>query len=470
MTPLAVGEGLPGAVLAAGKVQWIDDLEQDATFLRRPAALALGLRSAFAFPVYAFDETLAVLEFFSTEPHPMDPELLVMMEAVGSQLGQVVRRQRAETGLRISEVRFRAVAETANDGIVTIDDEARVLYCNDAVFRIFGYDDLVGKSVETIIPERYRPAHREGLARYVTTGESRIVGTTIELVGLHKDGREIPIELSLSDWRTEDGLFFTGIVRDITPRNEAERALNETIEELARSNAELGLLSYVASHDLREPLRTVASNVQLLGREMEGKLTGPARKSLRFALEGTHRMQELIEDLLAYSRVGTEWREFQPLDTDALVDEVLTGLYATIQAEKAVITKDELPIVWGDRTQVAQVFQNLLSNAIKFHNAGPPVVHVSSERDGDRWVFSVRDEGIGFDPEFSEHIFTVFQRLHPPEEYPGTGIGLAICRKIVDRHGGRIWAESEPGKGSVFRFTLPAVRDDAPLKDETRSP
>jgi PAS domain S-box-containing protein len=454
-TPVAVGEGLPGLVLATGRAQWVADIALDPSFIRRSAAESLGLRSALAFPVNALDETLAVLEFFSTEPQSIEVEHLSLMENVGAQLGLVVRRQRAEAALRTSEVRFRAVAETANDAVITIDDESRIVYCNPATTRMFGYEDLVGRPLETIIPERLRAQHRAGLQRYVATGESRILGETVELVGLHRDGHEFPVELSISDWRTDEGLFFTGLVRDITGRREAEQALTEKVEELARSNAELALFSYVASHDLREPLRTVASNVQLIERGLDDRMTPAARKSVRFALDGVHRMQALIEDLLAYSRVGTEGKSFQSVAVDDVLDEVLAALEATIEAAGAEVSREPLPTITADRTQLAQVFQNLLSNALKFHDERPPRIHVSATQEGDAWEFSVRDEGIGFDPQFAEHIFTIFQRLHPPEDFPGTGIGLAICRKIVERHGGRIWVETSPGEGSVFRFTIP---------------
>jgi len=454
-TPFAASEGLPGSVLASGKPQWITDLSGDPFFLRKPEAEALGLVSAFAFPIKAHDETLAVLEFFATEPRPFDEDLLGVMENVGAQLGEVVRRHRAEAALRTSEVHFRAVAETAGDAVITIDDESRIVYCNPSAARIFGHDDLVGKPLTTIIPERFHAPHLAGLTRFLKTGEAPILGKTVELMGLHRNGSEIPVELSISDWRTDEGFFFTGIVRDITERKRAEEALNEKVEELARSNAELALFSYVASHDLREPLRTVASNVQLLERGLGDRMTPAARKSARFALDGVHRMQALIDDLLAYSRVGTEAREFQRVDTDVVLDDVLAGLKATIESADGVVTRGEMPTVWADRMQLAQVFQNLLSNALKFHLEQPPLVHVSAARNGEAWVFSVRDEGIGFDPQLAEHIFTLFQRF-APEDFPGTGIGLAICRKIVERHGGRIWAESAPGQGSTFHFTLPA--------------
>jgi PAS domain S-box-containing protein len=454
-----MGKGLPGRVLESGKPHWIEDVTSDPSFRRADRAVEFGLRSALAFPVKAAEETVAVLEFLAPETSLADREFLQVMENVGVQLGQVVRRQRVESALRASEVRFRALAETANDAILTIDDESRIVHCNAAVERIFGHagDDLLGQSLVILMPERFRPLHREGVRRYLETGDSRIIDRTIELVGLHRDGYEVPIELSLSAWGTEDQTYFTGIVRDVTARKQAEEVLTEKMQELSRSNAELALFTYVASHDLREPLRTVASNVQLVERRLGDRLDSATRKSIQFALDGVYRMQRLIEDLLAYSRVGTEGREFEIVESTTLFDEARDNLRATIDAEGGEVTRDELPRVRGDRVQLTQVLQNLISNALKFHDERPPRVHVSAERDDDHWVFSVRDQGIGFDPAFADHVFTIFQRLHPPETYPGTGIGLAICRKIVERHGGRIWAESVPGEGSVFRFTLPTA-------------
>jgi PAS domain S-box-containing protein len=457
-TSLAIGQGLPGQVLASGSPAWIVDLATDPGFLRKREAAALGLRSAFAFPIKAGDETLAVLEFFSTETLPPEPGLAQAVENVGDQLGQVIRRQRVEGALKASEVRFRALAETANDAIVTIDEESRIVHTNPAISRIFGHDgdDLIGQPLEVLMPSRFRSYHREGLKRYMETGRSRILGETVEMMGLHRDGHEVPVELSIAAWSTGERTYFTGIVRDITGRKRAEQVLTEKMEELSRSNAELALFTYVASHDLREPLRTVASNVQLLERRLGSSLDERARRSISFALEGTYRMQALIDDLLTYSRVGTEGGEFESVDSAALLDDVVENLRATIDAEGGEVTRGELPVVWVDRSQLAQVFQNLVANGIKFHDARPPRVRISAERQGEHWLFSVRDEGIGFEPEFADHVFTIFQRLHSADRFPGTGIGLAICRKIVERHGGRIWAESEPGVGSVFHFTIPA--------------
>ena len=242
-------------------------------------------------------------------------------------------------------------------------------------------------------------------------------------------------------------------------RERAEAALQGHARDLARSNAELEEFAYVASHDLQEPLRMIKSYLQLLEKRHGRKLEGDAHQFLAYAVDGATRMQQLIHDLLAYSRVGTAKAEFAPTDCRGAVQGVLGDLKMTIEESGGVVTHDHLPTVMGDASQIRQLFQNLIANAIKFQNSAPPHVHVSAERCGGEWVFSVRDNGIGIAPEYAERIFVIFQRLHTRSEYPGTGIGLAICKRIVERHGGRIWVESQPGQGATFRFTIP---DPAP--------
>jgi signal transduction histidine kinase len=224
--------------------------------------------------------------------------------------------------------------------------------------------------------------------------------------------------------------------------------------ELKRSNAELEKFAYVASHDLQEPLRTVASFVQLLSRRYHGRLGTDADEFIGYAVKGVRRMQALIQDLLAYSRVGRAADAFTAVDTEAALGEAVGNLATAIAECRASVTHDRLPTVVGDRAQLAQLFQNLVANAVKFHGEAPPRVHVSARRSGSVWRFSVEDNGIGIDPKYADRLFVLFQRLHPQEQYPGTGIGLAICKKIVERHGGRIWFEAAPGEGSTFHFTL----------------
>ncbi len=235
----------------------------------------------------------------------------------------------------------------------------------------------------------------------------------------------------------------------------AENLLRELNNELIRSNADLQQFAYVASHDLQEPLRMVASYTQLLAKRYKGKLDADADDFIGYAVDGATRMQRLINDLLAYSRVTSQGKAFEPVDCNLLLENVLNTLRLAIEENRAVVTHDALPMVTADTGQLQQLFQNLLSNAIKFHGSEPPTVHVSAEPRNSEWVFSVRDNGIGVDAQYADRIFVIFQRLHNAEEYPGTGIGLALCKKIVERHGGHIWVESQPGRGATFYFTIP---------------
>jgi signal transduction histidine kinase len=238
-------------------------------------------------------------------------------------------------------------------------------------------------------------------------------------------------------------------------RQQAEKDLARKVDELARSNADLEQFAYVASHDLQEPLRMVTAYTQLLGERYKGRLDENADKFIGYASEGAVRMQVLIQDLLAFSRVGRTDAACASVDCNAVMEEVRQALGSAIEESGAAVTSANLPAVWAERTQMAQVFQNLIGNAIKFRGKEPPVVLVKAEKTGENWLFSVTDNGIGIAAEYADSVFVVFQRLHARSEYSGNGIGLAICKKIVERYGGKIWLESLTGSGSTFKFTLP---------------
>ena len=253
-------------------------------------------------------------------------------------------------------------------------------------------------------------------------------------------------------------LLLTGerLAAEAEDHKRTARKLAKRTEEMERSNKDLQQFAYVASHDLQEPLRMVSSYVQLLKRRYQGKLDADADDFISFAVDGATRMQHLIQGLLSYSRVNTHGNPPSPTDVGEVLGQAITNLGLAIDESNARITHESLPVVEADATQLVQLFQNLIANAIKFSSELPPQILISTEKEGPYWIFSVRDNGIGLDPEFADRIFTIFQRLHSRLDYPGTGIGLAICKRIVERHGGSIWVKSTPGEGSTFYFTLPA--------------
>lgn len=267
-------------------------------------------------------------------------------------------------------------------------------------------------------------------------------------------------------------LWFAGLVginlsgrrirRSEIERMHAERELRETTNELARSNADLKQFAYAASHDLQEPLRTIAGFVKLLEKRYKGRLDADADDYISYTVEGVRRMQALIKDLLEYSLIETKNGGMKPADVTKIVEHSVSNLRRLLDESGAVVTHDNLPTVTADETQLVSLFQNLIDNAVKFRSSDTPRIDISAERKRDGWVFYVKDNGIGIDPRHAERIFVIFQRLHGMQEYHGTGIGLAICKKIVERHGGRLWVNSEPGKGSTFCFTIPAA--EAPVQ------
>ena len=382
---------------------------------------------------------------------------------VVSTIGDITKQRHAEIALSASEALYRQTFELATAGIAHVDLSGRFMKVNRRLCEILGYgeQELIGRPVKEISHPEDRNLTDSQRMR-VRSGEKPSV--RFEKRYIRKSGAIVWVDLSVALACDASGVpqYEIALFNDITERKKAEAALREAHEELKRSNAELEQFAYVASHDLQEPLRMVSSYTQLLMRRYGDKFDGDAKDFTAFIVDGATRMKQLIEDLLAYSRVGTRDRNFKPADSESSLKRALTNLRAAIQDSGATVTQDKLPTIPCDEVQLAQLFQNLIGNALKFRKPDvAPAVHVGAAEQGAEWEFMVRDNGIGIEPQYFERIFMVFQRLHDKGEYPGTGIGLAIVKKVVERHGGRIWVQSQPGAGTTFHFTMPKERKAA---------
>jgi PAS domain S-box-containing protein len=370
----------------------------------------------------------------------------------------ITDRKRAEEALQRSENRYRELAENANSAIIRWGRDGTILFFNEFAQAFFGYssDEIIGKDVNILVPgTESTGADLTGLVENIIDHPEQFVNYVNE--NICRDGRRVWMAWTNKPIRDENGQVteILAVGADITKRKRAENELQRTLDELRHSNAELEQFAYVASHDLQEPLRGIAGLVQLLQHRYQGQLDSRADEYIDHIVDGTQRMQTLINDLLAYSRIGRRGEPLQPTDVEVALKAALENLNAAILELGASITNESLPTVRADPTQLIQLFQNLIGNALKFKSESVPQIHVGVSDAGAFWQFSVQDNGIGIEPQYFERIFQVFQRLHTRREYKGTGIGLAICKKIIERHGGRIWVESEMGRGSTFYFTLP---------------
>ena len=356
--------------------------------------------------------------------------------------------ERQAVVLRDAERKFRGVLEAAPDAMVVSDAYEHIRMVNTQTERLFGLnrEELIAKPLSALLPH----------GKDATAARS--------------DGKIFPVEVISSQLKAQDGPLTISVIRDVTERRNAEerdRRANAELEEkviertkeLRRSNEELRQFAYVSSHDLKEPLRMVSNYTQLLERSCQGGLGNEAAQYIGYILQGVNRMHGLIEDLLSYSEIDSRNTFFKTVDSGAALREALANLQVPIVESGAEITKTEMPAVTGDHIQLVRVFQNLIGNSIKYRSKETPRIQISSERREDEWVFSVRDNGIGIEPRYKESIFKLFKRLHARSEYPGNGVGLASCRKIIERHGGKIWLELDSGSGATFRFTVPAAND-----------
>jgi PAS domain S-box-containing protein len=370
----------------------------------------------------------------------------------------ITERKYAEEALRQSEQKFRAIFDGTFQFIGLLAPDGIVLEANQPALEAIGANlaDIAGQAFWATPWWTHSPILQGQLKEAIARAAQ---GELVRFEAEHilADGTSIFVDFSLKPVFDLQGQVVMLIPegRDINDRKRAEIALQQQQQELARSNAELQQFAYVASHDLQEPLRMITSYLELLERRYKGQLDDKADKFIAYAVDGAARMQILINDLLSYSRVGSRGQDLELVDCEKILQNVLNNLQMSIKQSSAAITHTPLPQVNADPSQLTQLFQNLISNALKFRQEATPQIHIAVQSTDDKWLFSVQDNGIGMEVQYLERIFIIFQRLHSKAEYPGTGIGLAVCKKIVEQHGGTLWVDSQPGRGSTFHFTLP---------------
>ncbi|MBI3601712.1 MAG: PAS domain S-box protein [Candidatus Omnitrophica bacterium] len=375
----------------------------------------------------------------------------------------ITERKRAERTIRSSEARYHAILKSALDGIISADIKGNIISWNEGAQAIFGYSDkeVLGKPLTLLMPERYRDPHQKGLEHFRRTGEGPVIGKVVELAGLRKDGSEFPLELSITTWKKEEEeeeeeeeeTFLTAVVRDITERKRAQEKQAEFLKAVERSNQELNEFAYAVSHDLKAPLRGISSLAEWIGTDYSKKIGEEGQKQFGLLSNRVKRMNSLIDGILHYSRIERVQEEKESVDLNLLVWEVSDLL--TPPKHIAIRIERPLPTLVFERAHLHQLFQNLLSNAVRFMDKPKGEIKVNCAGDGAYWRFGVQDNGAGIDTQYHERIFRLFETLAPHDETESTGIGLALVKKIVERAGGKVWVESQLGKGSTFFFTLP---------------
>lgn len=411
-------------------------------------------------------ESLPILDFRSLDnlqlwasPSGIPPAGAAM---ISDDSRQPVNAISPDDTLASSEETMRRVFEASPNGMLLVNSQGIIWRVNSEMEQMFHYarDELVGQRVEILIPEEFRKEHPEHLQEFFANARKHRMGSGRDLYGRRKDGSRFAVEVGLSPIASKGEIVVLAAVTDITARLESEATIKQQAEDLKRSNHELQQFAYVASHDLQEPLRKVASFCALLAEEYAEQLDANAREYIDLAVDGAKRMQSLVQGLLAFSRVESQGQVLAPTEASGALRMALANLEASIEETGAVITYDELPGITADKSQFVRLFQNLIGNAIKYRGERTPEIHIGVKQRQNEYVFSVSDNGIGIEPEYQDQVFGIFKRLHSLGEYPGTGIGLAICRRIVDRLGGTIWVESNAGRGSTFYFSLPIAQTE----------
>lgn len=470
-TPMPIGVGLPGRVLADGKPAWIMDVHNDPNFPRMQVTRELGVRAGFGFPVLVGGYVLAVLEFFSDQAVEPDEQLLEVMANIGTTLGRIIQQRRAEDAVRESEMRFRSVAQSASDAIITASSLGLIISWNKAAENMFGYSEgeAMGKPLTLLIPERFQEAHLRGLQRVNTTGESRVIGRTVELAGVRNDGVEFPLELSLASWRLGEQTFYSGIIRDISERKLAEQTLRNFAQELERRVQEgidalreaermaaYGNMVACVAHEIRHPIFALRSTAYLL----KEKIKSQEGLEPQFAMldRETNRIARLMDDLLEFARPHSLM--LARVDPGSILQQAKEEFLALGDANLHVdVIASELPPLLLDHDRILQVLVNLMINAQK-HAKGITNIRLAAEpvlrgmNSGNTPIaairFSVANDGAGIPEENLAHIFEPFFTTGK-----GTGLGLAIVRRIIQEHEGTVHVESLAQNGATFSFVLP---------------
>ena len=400
------------------------------------------------------DERIVAILGVGNKPHEYTEQDVNKVTYLADVAWEIVERKRVEEALLKSGEQFRNLADSIPNLAWWATGDGYITWYNRRWYEYTGTtpEQMEGWGWQSVHDPKMLPNVLERWKISIDTGEP----FDMEFPLLGADGVFRTFLTRVLPLKDSDGkvLQWFGTNTDISALKQADERLMSVLADLERSNKELEQFAYVASHDLQEPLRMISSYTQLLAQRYEGQLDEKAHKYISYAVDGAVRMQGLINDLLAYSRVNTRGKNFEPVDSHAALGAALRNLSVAIEENRAIVINDDLPIVRADATQLSQVFQNLISNSIKFRGADLPRINISARDVGHEWLFSVQDNGIGIEAKYVDKVFVIFQRLHTRKEYPGTGIGLAICKRIVERHGGRIWYESEPGKGATFYFTL----------------
>lgn len=388
---------------------------------------------------------------------------LASNDSIYRRLEYAIEKSKAEYSVRKSEKRLRIILENSYDAFISADSEWNISDWNWKAQKTFGWnkEEIIGKPLSTIVPKHLRRHYAKTVEEKFASASGNLLRAHYEFAAADKEGSEFTIEFVIFKIIEDMDYMYCVFVRDISERKrleeDLERLVSRRTEALERSNQELHQFAKVASHDLQEPLRAVQGFANLLMENTKGKLDKDSEEFIEYIVDGTRRMQNLIQAVLQHSNIESNTKTNQATKCSLVIEDVLQDLSASIKETNAIFEIDELPEVAVERSNLEQLFLNLISNALKYRSDERPHVVIKVDTSGDMWLFSVRDNGIGFDPKYSDKIFDMFARLHGKTQYTGTGMGLAICKRIVTSHGGTISVESEPGHGSIFLFTLPAV-------------